>query len=492
MSSVGKTVAKNASVLMVSQLTTWVLTLVLTIVLGRYLGPENVGKLHLANSIWAMAGMFIGFGMDFYMVKEVARDHSRLPELFGTTIVTRFALYFVGFGIVALYASIANYPPITVYAIYIIGLANLVYQMGQSCRSALQGLERMSYISLGDVASKLFNSIVAITLLLLGYGVLVIAAVSIGTALVYTGVQFVALRRMMSVRLHFNPKMMVEMMRASFSYLLIRLSREMYIQVDVILISLIVSETVVGWYGQADKLFGTLLFVPSVFVTAVYPALSRLYKSSTESVTELVGKSFNFLLLISLPIGFGLLAVSTPLMVLLVGEEFRESGPVLAMFGVVLILTYQNMLIGQILISSDRQNILTTVTVIASLMTIPLDLVLIPWCNAQFGNGAIGGAIAFVITEAIILVVCLRYMPAGSLNRSNVVVAVKGLVAASLMGLVAWWMRDLFVLIPIAVGGIVYVGLVLLLRAIPQEDMIMLRGLMDTVLGQVKGRLGRA
>lgn len=487
----GKTVAKNASVLMVSQLTTWVLTLVLTVILGRYLGPENVGKLHLANSIWAMAGMFIGFGMDFYMVKEIARDQNRLPQLFGTTIVTRFALYFVGFGLVALYANLANYPPLTLYTIYIIGLANLIYQMGQSCRSALQGLERMAYISLGDVASKVFNSVVAITLLLLGQGVLVIAAVSIGTALIYTGVQFTALRRMMPIRLHFNLTMMKEMLRASFSYLLIRLSREMYIQVDVILISLIVSETVVGLYGQADKLFGTLLFVPSVFVTAVYPALSRLYKTSSDSVTQLVGRSFNFLLLISLPIGFGLLAISNPLVVVLFGEEFAGSGPVLAVFGMVLILTYQNMLIGQILISSDRQNILTVATVAASLLTIPLDLALIPWCEAQFGNGAIGGAIAFVITETIIFGVGMRYMPAGSLNRDNAIVALKALVAASLMGLVVWQARHLFIVVPIVLGGGVYVGLVLLLRAIPADDRVMIQGLLSNGLGQIKRRVAR-
>jgi O-antigen/teichoic acid export membrane protein len=71
-----KTITKNASVLMLSQLITWGMALVLMIFLPRYLGAVGVGKFQLATSLWAIVSIVVSFGMDTYMTREIAR----MPE----------------------------------------------------------------------------------------------------------------------------------------------------------------------------------------------------------------------------------------------------------------------------------------------------------------------------------------------------------------------------------------------------------------------------
>ena len=61
MNSTSKTIAKNATILMASQLVTWALTFALTIFLPRYLGAVNAGKLTIANSIWAIVAIIATF-----------------------------------------------------------------------------------------------------------------------------------------------------------------------------------------------------------------------------------------------------------------------------------------------------------------------------------------------------------------------------------------------------------------------------------------------
>lgn len=492
----GRTIAKNASVMMVSQLVTWGLTIALTIFLPRYLGAAALGQFHLANSIWAILAIAVTFGMDILLTKEIARDSSKTGRLFGTTVVLRLLLYALALALLALYLRLAGYPADTVAVIYIIGIGNLIWQFIGACQAVLQGLERMEYISLGLIVGKLFNTIVSIVLLVLGYGVLAIAAVTIGAALINLVIQLVSMRRLRSETyqwrtadmLRFDRQLAAWMLRASLPYLMSGIFLVVYMQIDIVIISLLVNEKTVGWYGAADNLFGTFLFIPAVFMKAVFPALSRLYTNDPEALPRLMQRSFNLLLLLSVPIGLGLLVLADPIVLLLFGHDFAGSGPVLAIFGIVLILTYQNILLGKFLISIDRQNAWTVVMAVATVATLPLDLILIPWSTRAFDNGAIGGALAFVITEGAMLLAGLWLLPAGSLGRTTAALAGRVLVAGVLMAAVAWWLRDTFLPIPIMAGALVYATLAFLLRAIPREDLEMVFSLGQGVLRRVRAR----
>jgi O-antigen/teichoic acid export membrane protein len=492
----GRTIAKNATVMMLSQLVTWGLTILLTIFLPRYLGAAALGQFHLANSLWAILAIAVTFGMDILLTKEIARDSSKTGRLFGTTVVLRLLLYGVALALLTLYLRLAGYPADTVAVIYVIGIGNLIWQLIGACQAVLQGLERMEYISLGLIAGKLFNTIASITLLLLGYGVLTIAAVTIGAALLNLIIQLISMRRLRSrepnwhIRdlLRFDPRLAAWMLRASLPYLFSGIFLVVYMQIDVVIISLLVNEETVGWYGAADHLFGTFLFIPAVFMKAVFPALSRLYTNDPAALPRLMQRSFNLLLLLSVPIGLGLLVLADPIVLLLLGRDFADSGPVLAIFGLVLILTYQNILLGKFLISIDRQNAWTAVMAVATLATLPLDLILIPWCVRTFGNGAMGGALAFVITEGAMLVAGLWLLPAGSLGRTTTSLAGRVLIAGLLMAAVAWWLRDAFLPIPIAAGALVYTTLAFLLRAIPREDLTMALSLGQSALRRLRAR----
>ena len=85
----GRTIAKNASVLLVSQVITWSLTLLMTLFLPRYLGVSAVGQFHLANSLWAIVAVLASFGMNTLVTKEIARDGSQLSKLISTSIFIR-------------------------------------------------------------------------------------------------------------------------------------------------------------------------------------------------------------------------------------------------------------------------------------------------------------------------------------------------------------------------------------------------------------------
>ena len=485
MNGSGKTVAKNASALLISQVTTWALTLILTVVLPRYLGSTSVGKLALANSIWAIGGVIVTFGMDTLLVKEIARNPGKAGDLFGISAFTRTLMHVLVFGGILLYLFLFRYPIDTMIVVCIVGIGSLFWELVSACAAVLQGLEHMEHMTLANILGKLVNTTVCIALLLFQQGVFAIAAVSILAGGVTFLVQLRQVARFIPLRFRPDFHEMRKLLANGFPYLMTSVFLAAYGQVDVVVISLLVNEKTIGWYSAASQLFATLMFIPNVFVTAVFPVLARMYVTSPEPLPRLMRKSFNWLLLLGVPIGLGLYVVANSLVALLFGPDFAQSGPVLSLMGIVLILIYQNMLIGQFLISTDRQNLWTIVMAIATVLTIGLDIIFVPWCEQMFGNGAIGGAISFVITEAGMMIMGLTQLPKGALGRSNVWAAIRTLAAGLVMVAVIWWLRDAPIYLPILLGIVAYAAMVLMLRLIPSEDWALFRN----ILRDAKARL---
>lgn len=488
MNPTGQRIVKNASILMVSQFCTWVLALLLTIFLSRYLGAAAIGKFHLANSIWIVMAMFMCFGMDTLLVKEVARRPAKSADLFGATVVLRCLLGILGFGIVTLYLFFANYATNTIYVVYIIGIAYFVNQFSEACRAILQGLEQMTSISLGIIAGKVFAVVVSLTLLLTGYGLLEVSTVMIASALISFLVQFFYLNRLHKLQFRLNRDLMEWMLKASLPYFMIVIFRVVYQQTDTIIISLLLHETVVGWYSVADRLFGTLMFIPVLFVTAVFPVLSRLNSATPDIGFEIMRKGSYLLFLCGVPVSLGVIVIADPLVLWLFGNDFAKSGPVLAIMGVALVFMYQNILLGHGLISMDRQHAVTVWMALAMLTTIFLDGVLVPWCQKTFDNGAIGGALAYVITEILIYMGFLRLLPKGTFGSRQARQGVRVLFAGLVMAATVWWFRHMFIVIPVTLGVVTYMGLIGLLRLLPQEDWRLLKYLGSDMVARLRGR----
>ncbi len=479
-------IAKNASVLLASQIMMWLLTMALTIVMPRYLGAAGVGKVQFAASLWMMIGVLAAFGMDTFLTKEISRQPTRLSFLFGNALVLRFILF--GIGYIALIATlrIFAYPTDTINIVCLIGIANLLRQFIAVTQATLQGLERMEIFSLSEILTNAIYTTLGILLLFNGWGIYGIASLMILVTAINLAIQLFFLKRSYPLHFTFERRETYHLLKSGWPYLLSSFFLVAYMQVDIIIISALVDEQAMGWYSAASRLFGTFLFIPAVYMMAAFPVFSRMFVDDQHGSQRLIAKSFDMLFLLSVPIGLGMTIIANPLVLLIYGPEFANSGPILAVLGIVLILTYQNILIGRFLISMDRQNAWTLVMAVATIATLPLDLLLIPWCERAFGNGALGGAIAFVITELGMLLAGLRLLPTGTLTRTNLWRAGRVLLAGLGMMLVVWQFEYLLIAIPILMGVMSYSALVLALRIIPKEDFELLQGLLQQFLHKLR------
>jgi O-antigen/teichoic acid export membrane protein len=177
-------------------------------------------------------------------------------------------------------------------------------------------------------------------------------------------------------------------------------------------------------------------------------------------------RALRTLVLLALPVGVGTIIISQSFVDLLYGPQFSESGPVLAVLGVVTMLGFFNILMGRFALATGHAGFWSILMLVGIVLTFPLDLVLVPWADRTFDNGAIGGALSYTVTESVMLVAGLIRFARGALDRALLTRLGRCMVGAALMLLVGWPLRTQFFLVPALAAGSVYLVVILLTRAL--------------------------
>ena len=150
----------------------------------------------------------------------------------------------------------------------------------------------------------------------------------------------------------------------------------------------------------------------------------------------------------------------------------------LAVLGIALILMHLTIVLGRFAMAIDRQGLWIRLMVVATALSIALDVVLVPLTDRRYGNGAIGGALAYVVTEGLLLAVGVRTLAPGLLDAELVRKLGKALLAGLAMVAAVWPLRDQFVAVPVLAGGAVYVAGIVVTRWFTGADLAEVGGVL--------------
>jgi O-antigen/teichoic acid export membrane protein len=475
---IAKSVAKNTTVMMGSQLVTWASSFVLMLFLPRYLGSEDYGRLYLAISITTIAQLLVNFGGHYPITKEASRSRANTPHLVVDFIGIRTVLWAMSIVGLILFCYLVGYSREITGIITILGVANLWWGATVVISSCFRGLEIMQYPSFGAVVERVFVTIVGVAALLMGANSLVIAVVmAIGMLLNFlVCVRF--LPRIVSRLPKVNWHASIELIRTSVPYFFSSLFSVVYFRVDAVLMSLMTPAAVVGWYGAAYRFFDTLMFLPLIFSIAVFPVLSRLRIEKEERLIQTAQKSIELISLAAIPISVSVLVFAEQIIQLFFGlRDYHASVPVLRIFAVTLILVYLDFILVNTVLASDKQRRWSVIAFIAVPLNIVLNYYLIPYTQNQYGNGGLGAAVVTFATELYILINAVALQPEGFLRDARLAIPLKGVAAGvsmlgSMLLLLSWgipWILDGLI------GMFVYCTSLLLLRVFRSSELLFLR-----------------
>lgn len=481
-SSASNLILKNTLILLAGQVITWSLSIITAVIVPRSIGPSGAGELALAGALSSLVSTIGALGMGTLMVRDIARDHNKAPDLIGAAVMARTFLALPNLLVMALIAWLAGYPAHTQVVIYIAALGMIFGFLSSPFQSGFQAFEQMKYNTLTTIIAECVYTFGSLAVVLAGRGVILLSMVSAVGALVVLALNVIWWRRIGPVHVHFNYKLIRYLIVGGLPFWATGIFLTIYLYIDSLMLSWLTNTEVVGWYNVPMGLFGLLLFIPTTFSTAVFPTLARLYKQAPGEMIKIARRSFNLLTCLSLPVAVGGILLSRQIIFTLYDVKFGPSIPIIIVLSATTVPTYLNILINQFLVVTERQVIWTKVMAAACVINPLINLVSINFYQRVHGNGAFGAAWALLVTEGLMTIFGITILPRRILGWSNVVSMGKSCSAAGLMALAVWYTRDLFLPIPIATGAVVYLIAAVALGALPREDLQLLEPIFMKVL----------
>ncbi|HUL44385.1 MAG TPA: flippase [Bacteroidota bacterium] len=479
---IAKSVAKNTISQMVQQLITWSTSFALMLFLPRRLGPVDYGRLYLAMSISAIFLLAVDFDGRIAIAKRIARQPEESGQIIMNAISLRVILWILAFLGMISFAFAANYPN-TVKILIMMFAVELSWLALRTVFSGLfLGHEVVKYATIGNIVERLFISVVGITALLLGVGVVGMAAIMISGTLLNALLCIKYAGRIIPKIPRVDWGATKLMAREGVAYLLWGIFGVVYYRIDSVMLSFLTPESVVGWYGASYKFFDVLSFLPGIFSLSILPVLSRMWGKEKHMLARTTQKSLDFILLAGIPISILIAFHSEFIIKLFFGlQGYAPSVVNLEIFSVGLLLVYIDMVLGTALFACDKQRQWAIVAFLAVIVNVSLNLALIPFTQTQAGNGGIGASVATILTEFFVMFSALVIMPKSVFEGGSVSVSLKAVFSGALMialsfaltrTLIPWYLQAAF-------AAATYGGSLLLFKTFNSQEIGLMKSLLS-------------
>lgn len=288
----------------------------------RVLGPADAGAYFNAIAVAGWFEIISNFGLNTLVIREVSQDRSRAGHYLLNTIVLRlfttaiaalpifFYLWAVGLGDNPLGAE-------AVAAILLLMVGMIFSGAAQSFTGLFYAFEAAETPAAIATVTTILKVGLGVVALLLGYGFVGLAGVSIIVNIITLAILAAAAFRSLPLRGPWRLALGLQrrMLSDSYPLMLNHLFATIFFFIDVPLMRQINGEEAVGWYNSAFKWVNALNVIPSFFTFALFPVISRQIRDDLQEARRTFRLSIKLMVLISLPIA----AITTLLAPLLIG-----------------------------------------------------------------------------------------------------------------------------------------------------------------------------
>jgi O-antigen/teichoic acid export membrane protein len=245
----------------------------------------------------------------------------------------------------------------------------------------------------------------------------------------------------------------------------------LYGGIDNVLLGFFARAEVAGWYAAAYRIISVPVFIPTLLITPLFPALSR-QATDRDGFRQTVQRCLTAMLYTSLPICAVLIALAPSVpSTLRWAPSFANSIPLIQILALHQPLVATDMVLVTALAALGRERRWLWVTAFLAIANPASNLVLIPLFETHAQNGAIGAAIATVATEAMAFVGALLLLPRMTVHAHTFGIGLRAGMAALGAGLVAAELRQISLPLAVVASAAVYGGLGAALRLWTRRDL---------------------
>ncbi|RXK87350.1 oligosaccharide flippase family protein [Filimonas effusa] len=391
-------VLRNFSILTASNIFSQLLSILTSIKVARILEPAIYGTYNLLQLHTSIFVIIASIGLKNIVVRTVARDKGNSKKVFLISLLIRiigivfsliaYTIYFYyskGYGGFLFFLTLAS---ITISAFY-----DLI-------EGVAFGLEKMEFTGIISLANNIVWVIIILLIPKQYFNLDVLFSVFVGLNLLKTLVYIFSIYKFNYFTGDFSGHNLKydlkEMTRDSMPYYYLAILTLLSNQIPVLFLEHRSGVAEVAYYNVANKVLSPMSLILNTALTALFPNLAKLFVADRKGFSERIKNIFLIMSLLGIIGAFGVTFFLKEIILIIYGEKYLNTSLVLGYQCWYMAIYSLVCLIGTVLGVIDRQKQLSRLSIICTLLQVP-----ILWVGAKYGAEYL--SLSFLIATAISL-----------------------------------------------------------------------------------------
>ena len=372
---------------------------------SRILGVSNIGLYGFMDSIVNYFGLFSMLGIGSLGAREIAKNKSNLVNLnktfsnllFLNAIFTVIAILFLLLAVMLVPKLQEN------WEFMILGVVKLIFNLFLT-EWFFTGLEDFKYISIRSIIVKVLFVISVFLFVTDRDDVMIYYALMVSVVMVNAIINYFYRKKF--ITFSFKDISLSAILKPYLTIGLYIILTSMYTSFNVAYLGFMTSDTEVGYYMTATKIFGLILSLFTAFTAVMLPRISSLYeKRDIKEICRLTDKSLDVIISISVPLIIFTIILAPQIIHLISGTGFEGAIiPMRIIMPLILIIGIEQILVLQLLMPLNKDKEILINAIVGACFGIFLNIILI----ANYRS--IGSAVVRVLSELSVLIVAQYFI----------------------------------------------------------------------------------
>lgn len=386
-------VAKNFIYNFIYQLITIIMPIITVPYVSRVLGAEGIGKSVYTNAYsqyFILLGMI---GLSVYSTRQIAYvrdDKKKLNVTFWELNLLRFATVGISLLIYIIIFVVINKKDRFIYAVQ--GLNILAAAVDISWY--FMGLENFKKTVTRNTITKIIGVVLILLLVKTKNQVWIYILIMALSQFLGQLVMWINIPKLSSFK-KININNLYIHIKGSFKFFVPQIAIQVYTLMDRTMLGLLKGDVQVGIYDNSQKIIKITLTLLTSLATVMMPYMANMFANQDMDKFKMsFKKAFSFISFMSLPMTFGLIAISRSFVPWFFGKQFAEVEYLMYIGAwIMLPIAWSSILGMQIMIPMKKENLYTISVTIAAVINFILNIFLIPRLSS------IGTTISSVVAE---------------------------------------------------------------------------------------------
>ncbi len=365
-----------------------------TTFIARSLGPSHYGQLSYALSFVGLFAFISTVGIDNILYRDLIKKPNETNKLLGSAFIIKVAAGSLAAALCSIAALFLVDNDVSKILIFIL-TGTFIFNSFQIINHEFQAKVQSKYPSIITILVVLILNILKVSVIMLNEGVIYLALILLLEPILYILFYVYIYTTKLGGKItswSYDKLTAQSLLRDSLPLLFSSAFVLIYSRIDQVFIKHMINSEAVGIYDSAVRIAEVWYIIPSILVTALFPAIINAKITSKEMYYKRLKKLGLFLLSLAIGISLPVTIMAPFIMNTLYGEAFIAGSVILQIYVWATIAIFLGSLVLNYLIAENYRKVLFFTSLIPMLINVVLNILWIP------SFGIVGAAYATFVS----------------------------------------------------------------------------------------------